>query len=147
LQPDGDLPVNAIHLDSGHKAELFLLRMDDPFRAAALSGPNLPTPAPQRRQSGDSPTKQRPWVWLRQRMMPQIRQPIPIYDCGQEREAILDALTRTRVGRAEGVIFNYGYKLGLRISSDGMITHFSHSPARRHDSQLMDDLLDGFQGQ
>jgi hypothetical protein len=36
LMPEGDLPVNAIHLDSGYKAELFLLRDDDEFRAAAL---------------------------------------------------------------------------------------------------------------
>jgi hypothetical protein len=36
LQPDGDLPVNAIHLDSGYKAELFVLREGDAFRSAAL---------------------------------------------------------------------------------------------------------------
>ena len=36
LLPEGDLPVNAIHLDSGYKAELFLLRDDDKFRASAL---------------------------------------------------------------------------------------------------------------
>lgn len=36
IQPEGDLAVNAIHLDSGYKAELFLLRPNDPFRAAAL---------------------------------------------------------------------------------------------------------------
>jgi hypothetical protein len=36
LQPEGDLPVNAIHLDSGYKAELFLLRDGDEFRASAL---------------------------------------------------------------------------------------------------------------
>ena len=36
LQPEGDLPVNAIHLDSGYKAELFLLREDDAFRSTAL---------------------------------------------------------------------------------------------------------------
>jgi hypothetical protein len=36
LQPEGDLPVNAIHLESGYKAEFFLLRDGDEFRAAAL---------------------------------------------------------------------------------------------------------------
>lgn len=36
LQPEGDLPVNAIHLDSGYKAELFLLRQGDDFRATSL---------------------------------------------------------------------------------------------------------------
>jgi len=36
IQPEGDLPINAIHLDSGFKAELFLLRPDDGFRAEAL---------------------------------------------------------------------------------------------------------------
>lgn len=37
LMPEGDLPVNAIHLDSGYKAELFLLRPGDSFRATALA--------------------------------------------------------------------------------------------------------------
>jgi hypothetical protein len=36
LQPEGDLPVNAIHLDTGYKAELFLLRPGNEFRLAAL---------------------------------------------------------------------------------------------------------------
>lgn len=36
IQPEGDLPVNAIHLDSGYKAELFLLRPGDEFRLSAL---------------------------------------------------------------------------------------------------------------
>jgi hypothetical protein len=37
IQPEGDLPVNAIHLDSGYKAELFLLRQGDEFRASSLA--------------------------------------------------------------------------------------------------------------
>lgn len=37
LLTEGDLPANAIHLDSGYKAELFLLRPDDSFGASALS--------------------------------------------------------------------------------------------------------------
>lgn len=37
MQSEGDLPVNAIHLDTGFKAELFLLRPGDAFRATALS--------------------------------------------------------------------------------------------------------------
>lgn len=36
IQPEGDLPVNAIHLHAGYKAELFLLRPGDEFRASAL---------------------------------------------------------------------------------------------------------------
>ncbi len=36
LQSQGDLPVNAIHLDTGLKAELFLLREGDEFRNSAL---------------------------------------------------------------------------------------------------------------
>jgi hypothetical protein len=36
-QPEGDLPINAIHLDTGFKAELFLLRPDDQFRATAMT--------------------------------------------------------------------------------------------------------------
>ena len=40
----------------------------------------------------------------------------------------------------------YGFKLGLRISRAGMITHFPLLPARPHDIQLLNDLLDGFTG-
>ena len=40
---------------------------------------------------------------------------------------------------------DYGFKLGLRTSRIGMITHFDLLPARPHDIQLLDDLLDGFQ--
>lgn len=40
----------------------------------------------------------------------------------------------------------YGFKLGLRISRCGMITHFPLLPARPHDSQLLDDLISGHQG-
>lgn len=40
----------------------------------------------------------------------------------------------------------YGFKMGLRLSRTGMITHFVLLPARPHDSQLLDDLLDGFEG-
>ena len=36
IQPEGDLPVNAIYLDAGYKAELFLLRPGDKFRLSAL---------------------------------------------------------------------------------------------------------------
>lgn len=36
IQPEGDLPVNAIHLDANYKAELFLLRPGDDFRLSAL---------------------------------------------------------------------------------------------------------------
>lgn len=40
----------------------------------------------------------------------------------------------------------YGFKLGLRISRAGMILHYPLLPARPHDSQLLDDLVAGFQG-
>ncbi len=40
----------------------------------------------------------------------------------------------------------YGFKLGLRISRLGMITHYPLLPARPHDIQNIDTLLDGFQG-
>ena len=36
LQTEGDLPVNAIHLDSGYKADLFLVREGNEFRSTAL---------------------------------------------------------------------------------------------------------------
>lgn len=40
----------------------------------------------------------------------------------------------------------YGFKLGLRISQAGMIIHYPLLPARPHDSQLLDDLIAGFEG-
>ncbi len=40
----------------------------------------------------------------------------------------------------------YGFKLGLRIARSGMITAYPLLPARPHDSQLLDDLVDGFTG-
>lgn len=40
----------------------------------------------------------------------------------------------------------YGFKLGLRISRAGMIIHCPLLPARPHDSQLLDDLIAGFEG-
>jgi hypothetical protein len=40
----------------------------------------------------------------------------------------------------------YGFKLGLRISRAGMILHYPLLPARPHDSQLLDDLVAGFEG-
>ena len=40
----------------------------------------------------------------------------------------------------------YGFKLGLRLSRIGMIVHYALLPARPHDSQLLDDLLAGFEG-
>lgn len=40
----------------------------------------------------------------------------------------------------------YGFKLGLRISRVGMIIHAPLLPARPHDSQLLPDLLAGFEG-
>lgn|SRR5574341_1628638 len=40
----------------------------------------------------------------------------------------------------------YGFKLGVRLSRRGMITHFPLLPARPHDIQLLDDLVAGFVG-
>lgn len=40
----------------------------------------------------------------------------------------------------------YGFKLGLRVAQSGMIIHFPLLPARPHDIQLLDDLLEGFVG-
>lgn len=40
----------------------------------------------------------------------------------------------------------YGFKLGLRISRAGMIIDYPLLPARSHDSQLLDDLIAGFEG-
>jgi hypothetical protein len=40
----------------------------------------------------------------------------------------------------------YGFKLGLRISRLGMITHYPLLAARPHDIQSLDTLLEGFEG-
>lgn len=40
----------------------------------------------------------------------------------------------------------YGFKLGLRVSRAGMITDFPLLPARPHDIQLLDDLIENFTG-
>ncbi|TAH49005.1 MAG: IS982 family transposase [Chloroflexota bacterium] len=40
----------------------------------------------------------------------------------------------------------YGFKLGLRISHAGMITHFPLLSARPHDIQALDELVRGFVG-
>ncbi|MEM7531917.1 MAG: hypothetical protein AAF639_07070 [Chloroflexota bacterium] len=37
IQPEGDLPINAIHLDTGFKAEFFLLREGDIYRETSLT--------------------------------------------------------------------------------------------------------------
>jgi len=37
IKPAGDLPINAIHLYTGYKAEFFLLRYGDTYREMALS--------------------------------------------------------------------------------------------------------------
>lgn len=40
----------------------------------------------------------------------------------------------------------YGFKLGLRVSRNGMITHYSLLPARPHDIQSIETLLEEFEG-
>lgn len=40
----------------------------------------------------------------------------------------------------------YGFKLGLRITRCGMIIQFPLLPARPHDIQLLDELVEGFVG-
>lgn len=40
----------------------------------------------------------------------------------------------------------YGFQLGLRIARSGLITCCPLLPARPHDSQLLDDLVEGFAG-
>ncbi len=37
IMPEGDLPINAIHLSTGYKAEFFLLRANDPYRRTTLA--------------------------------------------------------------------------------------------------------------
>ncbi len=43
-------------------------------------------------------------------------------------------------------IHYYGFKLGLRVSRLGMITDYSLLPARPHDIQSLETLLEGFEG-
>ncbi|MBI4640463.1 MAG: IS982 family transposase [Candidatus Tectomicrobia bacterium] len=40
----------------------------------------------------------------------------------------------------------YGFKLGLRMARSGMITWYPLLPARPHDIQLLDDLVENFAG-
>jgi hypothetical protein len=47
LMAEGDLPINAIHLYTGYKAELFLLRPGDHFRQVALSRRRLVDISPE----------------------------------------------------------------------------------------------------
>jgi hypothetical protein len=47
---------------------------------------------------------------------------------------------------AAKALYYYGFKLGLRIARGGMITHFPLLPARPHDIQLLDELVEGFVG-
>lgn len=37
IMPEGDLPINAIHAESGYKAEFFFLRDNDEYRRISLS--------------------------------------------------------------------------------------------------------------
>jgi hypothetical protein len=41
---------------------------------------------------------------------------------------------------------SYGFKLGLRVARSGMITYCPVLPARPHDINLLDDLVEGFAG-
>jgi len=43
-------------------------------------------------------------------------------------------------------LYYYGFKLGLRIARSGMITHYPLLPARPHDIQFLDELVEGFAG-
>jgi hypothetical protein len=43
-------------------------------------------------------------------------------------------------------LYYFGFKLGVRISPIGMITHYALLPARPHDLHVLDDLLAGFAG-
>jgi hypothetical protein len=85
---------------------------------------------------------------------------------GQDQEAVqvidtlpmpMCVLTRARRDRcfkpdadygfcAAKQLYYYGFKLGVRLSRLGMITHYTLLPARPHDIQLLDDLLAGFSG-
>lgn len=40
----------------------------------------------------------------------------------------------------------YGFKLGLRVARSGMIIHYPLLPARPHDIQFLDDLVERFVG-
>jgi hypothetical protein len=40
----------------------------------------------------------------------------------------------------------YGFKSGMRVSGNGMIAYYSLLPARPHDIQIIETLLEGFEG-
>src|SRR5512147_285682 len=78
----------------------------------------------------------------------QIIDPVPVPVCGYTRRA------RERCFKPEADdgycaakdLYYYGFKLGLRISRDGMIIHCPLLPARPHDIPLLDELVEGFVG-
>ncbi len=99
--------------------------------------------------------------WVKERIQQQL-----VSRFGQEREEvqIIDTLPipvcayarrrRERCFKPEAdtgrcpakQISYYGFKLGLRISRSGMITHYALLPARPHDVQLLHELLAGARG-
>jgi hypothetical protein len=78
----------------------------------------------------------------------QILDTLPLPVCGYTRSA------RDRCFKPEADygycaardLYYYGFKLGLRIRRDGMIIHCPLLPARPHDIQLLDELVEGFVG-
>ena len=84
----------------------------------------------------------------------QVNDPIQIIDTLPLPTCVLTRAGRDRCFKTEAdfgycaakEMHYYGFKLGLRISRLGMITHYPLLAARPHDIQSLETLLEGFEG-
>lgn len=106
LLPEGDLPVNAIHLDSGYKAELFLLRDNDEFRASAL----------QRRQLTDlGPPLGNVFVHAPEDL---ILNKVAYYGLSQQTKHVRDIASILTISKEEGLDWAYFNKWVVLLGLD-----------------------------
>jgi hypothetical protein len=84
----------------------------------------------------------------------QIHDPVQVIDTLPMPVCVLTRAMRDRCYKSEADfgycaakdMHYYGFKLGLRISRLGMITHYPLLAARPHDIQSLETLLEGFEG-
>lgn len=72
--------------------------------------------------------------------------PLPVYTYTRGGRCDKRFATLADYGRGRGRMDYYGFKLGLRISRAGIITHFPLLSARAHDIQHLGSLIEGFGG-
>jgi Transposase DDE domain len=89
-----------------------------------------------------------PWVSGQANARIQIIDTLPLPVCGYTRSGRDRCFpTLADYGHcAAKQLDYYGFKLGLRITRCGMITHYPLFPARPHDIRLLADLVEGFAG-